>query len=90
MIFEIGTGKMRHQLALDFVVSPGCCKWSPDGRNLATGSSVDRQSKIFAVDQNSTECIWSVIDAMRFDSDFWKNYPVDLLAVTMENVKVRQ
>lgn len=84
MIYEIGTGRLRHQLHLDFVISAGCCKWSPDGRNLATGSSADRQSKIFAVDKNSSECIWSVMDAMRLNSEFWKAYPIDLLAVTVD------
>lgn len=31
-----------------------------------------------------------MIDAMRFDSDFWKQYPIDLLSVTVQTVKDHQ
>jgi len=68
-IFEIGTGKLTFSVPLNFTVSS--LSWSPDGKYLSVIGGRDRTFKVFQVDKQSQENIWTIIDQMKRSKEFW-------------------
>jgi Tol biopolymer transport system component len=68
---------LKFDLPIDFVASD--MNWSPDGKYFCTTSSHDKQFRVFQVDKASQENIWTVIDLMKHNPNFWKNYPINLI-----------
>lgn len=53
-------------------------QWSPDGKYLSVSSRENRQFRVFQVDKVSQENIWTLIDYMHHNKNFWKQYPISL------------
>jgi len=75
-IFELGTGAKKFSLAHSSNLS--CFSWSLDGKYLYSGSTENKQMRVFQVDRESQENMWTVIDATKSDPNFWNKYPINL------------
>lgn len=58
--------------------------WSKNGRYFSVGSPELKQMRVFQVDKESLENIWTVVEAQKADKYFWNKFPINLVQSTIE------
>lgn len=77
-IYEIGTGTLKFSIPLNFSATADSVQWSPDGKYLTVGSTHQQGLKVLMADKESQENIWTIIDQLKHEKNFWSKYPIDL------------
>ena len=77
-IYEIGTGTLKFSIPLNFSASADSVQWSSDGKYLAVGSTSMQGLKVLMTDKDSQENMWTLIDQLKHEPDFWNNFQIDL------------
>ena len=72
-VYEIGTGTLKFSVPLNFSASADSVQWSSDGKYISVGSTKMQGLKVLMTDTESQENMWTLIDQLKHEPDFWNN-----------------